>query len=224
MKTMKSKKMDAFLEERLEKYDKWLSQGRISFSSKVVPVRESIAMRQWVLPTDQVLEILRHARSIALTNCVCRGHYRRCDNPLKVCLLLNEYGDKFVTNGTARHVSLEEAAGILRHANERGLVHLSLYQPDHEVFALCSCCSCCCHDLRIVKLYDRSDLMVRAEYIAATNMEACIHCGKCIDRCIFEARTWKDEAMVYNADACYGCGLCVTTCPADATVMQRKDS
>jgi ferredoxin len=222
-KNMESKTMDMFLTKRLEKYDTWLRQGQISYSSKVVPVRESLEAPQWVLPTEQVLEILRDARSIALTNCVCRSHYQRCDNPVEVCLLLDEYGDKFVANGTARHISFEEATDVLRNANERGLIHLSLYRPDHKLYALCSCCPCCCHDLQIVRLYDRSDVMVRSEYIAATNMDTCIHCGKCIERCIFDARTWEGEHMVYHAEACYGCGLCVTLCPVDATVMRRKD-
>lgn len=215
---------DPFLEERLEKYDNWLNNGQISFSSKVIPVRESIEAHQWVLPSDHVLKILRDARSIALQDCVCRSHYRRCDNPLDVCLLLNEYGDKFVAKGTARHLTLEEATEVLRHTNERGLVHLSLYQPDHEVYALCSCCPCCCHDLQIVRLYNRSDVMVHSEYIAVTNMEACIHCGKCIERCIFGARKWEKNQMVYHAEACYGCGLCVTPCPVDATVIQPQGS
>ena len=220
---MKPRQMDTFLEERLEKYDKWLRQGQISFSSKVIPVGESIKAPQWILPSEQVLEILRDARSIALTNCVCRSHYHRCDNPVEVCLLLDEYGDKFVANGGARHVSFEEATEVLCYANERGLIHLSLYRPDHKLYALCSCCPCCCHDLQIIRLYNRSELMVRSEYVAVTDMEVCIHCGKCIDRCIFDARTWEEGHMMYNADACYGCGLCVTTCPVDATFMQRSD-
>lgn len=215
--------MDTFLEERIEEYDRWLAQGTISFSSKVIPVHESIETRQWVLPTEQVLEILHQARSIALQNCVCRSHYRRCDHPLEVCLLFDEYGDKFVERGKARHISFETAAEILRNANERGLVHLSLYRPDHKLYALCSCCDCCCHDLQIIRQYNRPELMGRSEYIAVTDLEACVHCGKCIERCIFGARKWENEHMLYNTEACYGCGLCVTPCPVNATVIRISE-
>ncbi len=215
----KEKYSDPFLEKRLANYDKWLDKGQISSSSKVIPVSESIDTKQWVLPTEQVMEILSNASSVAVQDCECRTHYKRCDKPLEVCLLLNKVGDKFVSKGKARHVSLAEAIDILRNANENGLIHLALYMPDHEIFALCSCCSCCCHELQIVKLTQRKELMVHSEYIAATDFEACIHCGECVDRCIFDARSFNDEKLEYNPEACLGCGLCVTICPVAATTM-----
>lgn len=218
----KTKEGDPFLEKRLVKYDEWLSKGKIAFASKVVPVSESFKAEQRVLPTEQVMEILRSARSMALQKCECRTHYKRCDKPLEVCFLLNDVADKFVAKGLARQVSLAEATDVLRKANESGLVHLSLYMPDHEVFALCSCCSCCCHDLQIVKLFERADVMARSEYVAAMKTDACINCGKCVERCAFGARVLQDEQMEYNAAHCLGCGLCVTSCPVDATSMQPR--
>ena len=142
---------------------------------------------------------------------------------MEVCFLLNDAGNKVVAKGKARHVNLEEAAEILKKANENGLVHLSLYMPDHEIFALCSCCPCCCHDLQIVKHFERKYLMVQSEYIAVTNLEDCIHCGECVDRCVFDARVYQNEKMAYNAEACLGCGLCVTVCPVDATIMTLRE-
>lgn len=214
---------DPFLEKRLVKYDEWLNKGQISYSSKVIPVSESLNTKQMVLPTEQVMDLLRRAKSVAVQNCECRTHYRRCDNPLEVCFLLNDVGDTFVLKGKARHVDFMEAAEILRKANESGLVHLSLYMPDHEIFALCSCCPCCCHDLQIVKFFERRDLMVHSEYAAVTNIEDCIHCGECVERCVFGARVLHDEKMEYDAKACLGCGLCVTICPVQATSMALRE-
>lgn len=219
----KEKYIDPHLEKYLLKYDKWLNKGQISYSSKVIPVSESLNTKQWVLPTEQVMAILRNAKSVAVQNCECRVHYERCDNPLEVCFLLNDVGNKFVTRGEARHADLKEAAKILNKANESGLVHLSLYMPDHEIFALCSCCSCCCHDLQIVAHYERKDLVVRSEYVAVTSSEDCIHCGECVGRCVFSARVFQDEKMEYNAEACLGCGLCVKICPVEATSMQLRE-
>ncbi|MFB0535889.1 MAG: ATP-binding protein [Anaerolineae bacterium] len=213
---------DTFLEERLTRYDQWLRERKVPFSSKVIPVRESLATQQWVVPTEQVIEFLRNARSFALTECICRSHHRRCDNPLEVCFLLNDAADRYVSEGIGRSVSLEEAVEVLRQANERGLVHLTVYEPSQYVYAVCSCCSCCCHDLQFLKSYGRSDLVARSEYVAQTDTGACTHCGDCIERCVFGARIWKDEQMSYDAAACYGCGLCVTVCPVEAIVMQRR--
>ena len=220
----KTGKHDPFLQKRLVKYDEWLHEEQISFSSKVVPVLKSLETKQWILPAEQVLEILRNARSIALLNCECRTHYKRCDKPLEVCLVLDEVGDKLVTKGEARHISLVEAKGVLHKANESGLIHLSLYMPDHKVWAVCNCCPCCCHELQIVKRFGRKDLMVRSEYVAETDMDTCTHCGQCVERCIFGARVFQDGQMVYNAAACLGCGLCVTVCSVAATSMQLRKS
>jgi len=215
-------KEDTYLEERLARYDQWVQERKVPFSSKVIPVRESLATQQWVVPTEQVIEFLRNARSFALTDCTCRSHYRRCDNPVEVCFLLNDAADRYVAEGIGRNVSLEEAVKVLRQANKRGLVHLTVYEPDQYVYAVCSCCPCCCHDLQFLRLYGRSDLIARSEYVVQTDMEACTHCGDCIGRCVFGARVWKDEQMSYDTAACYGCGLCVTVCPVDANVMQRR--
>jgi ferredoxin len=213
---------DTFLEERLARYDKWYREGKVPFSSKVIPVRESIAGKQWVVPTEQVIEFLRNARSFAVTHCICRSHYKRCDNPTEVCFLINDAADAEVVQGAARRLSLEEAERLLHHADERGLVHLTIYNPHQYVYAICSCCSCCCHDLQFLQKHDRTDLVVRSEYVAQTDMDACIHCGDCVERCVFGARVWEDNQMRYDVDACYGCGLCVTACPAEATLMERR--
>lgn len=221
---MEKKINDPFLGKRLAAYDQWLEAGQISCSSKVIPVTEALRAKQWVLPTEQVFEILRHADSVALQNCECRTHYGRCDKPVEVCFLLNGVADRFVSRGLARHVSLSEAAEVLQKANESGLVHLSLYMPDHQVYALCSCCACCCHELQIVRLSGRKDLLVHSEYVAVTDPETCIHCGDCVDRCPFDARTFEGDRMIYQRDECAGCGLCVTICPTGATVMQNRRS
>ncbi len=37
---------DSFLGKRIHNYDKWLSKGQISASSKVIPVTESLSAKQ----------------------------------------------------------------------------------------------------------------------------------------------------------------------------------
>ncbi|MBU0494247.1 MAG: 4Fe-4S binding protein [Chloroflexi bacterium] len=215
---------DAWLEERLTRSDTWVREGKIPFSSRVIPVRESLTVQQWVLPTEQVVEFLRNARSFALNPCTCRSHYQRCDNPLEVCFLLNDAADRAVAEGAGWRVSLEEARWALQQAHERGLVHLTIYNPEQYVYAVCSCCSCCCHDLQLLREHGRHDLIARSEYVARTDLAACTHCGDCVARCVFGARVWEDECMRYDAGACYGCGLCVTTCPAGAIALQRRST
>lgn len=219
---MKPNNKDLFLEKRLEKYDNWLKAGKIPYASRVVPVRESVEAKQLVMPSEQALEILRAADTIALTDCECRTHYKRCDNPLEVCFLLDDVAVKNIEKGRGRQVSLEKAKDVLRYANEKGLVHLSFYMPGNKIYAFCSCCYCCCHDLQLLRLYDRADLIARSKYIAVTDIKACTDCGECIDRCLFGARVQEEERMHYNPEACYGCGLCVNVCPEEATVLKQQ--
>jgi NAD-dependent dihydropyrimidine dehydrogenase PreA subunit len=214
---------ETYLSKMLDKYDHWLEQGKIKNTAKVIPIGESVQALQWVMPTEQVLLHLRNSRSFALTNCQCRTLARHCDRPLEVCFLINDAGDVAVAKGKARRVSLEEAEERLRLANQSGLVHMTLFNPDQHLFALCNCCPCCCHDLQFLLQKGRRELVAHSEYIAVQDRESCTDCGVCIDRCHFGARVWDQEGnMHYDPAACYGCGLCVTTCPAQAISMHRR--
>ena len=214
---------DPFLEERLARVDGWLRDGRVPFSSRVIPIGLSLPAQQWVLPGEQVLGVLRGARVFALAHCICRSHYHRCDHPTEVCFILNERADRYLQVGRGRRVSLEEAQRILQEADARGLVHLAIYTPEQQPYAVCSCCACCCHDLQFLRLYGRSDLIAHSDYIARTDMESCTHCGRCVERCPFGARTVEGGKMWYDGTACYGCGLCASACEAGVTRLQRRE-
>jgi hypothetical protein len=113
MKRSKEKETkDLFLEERLDRVDGWIQEGKIPFSSRVIPINESLSTQQWVLPTEQVIEILRNARSFALTKCECRERYQRCDNPLAVCFIINDEADKYVAEKEALHIPIEKAVEV----------------------------------------------------------------------------------------------------------------
>ncbi len=211
-----------YVDATVARYDRWIAEGRMTHSSRVVPVDRSFKIRQWVMPGNQVLEYLQASPFIALADCMCRALARRCDRPLDVCLYLGAFAERNVARGRARKVSLDEARAAVERADENGLVHLTLYNEHREVFAVCSCCECCCHDLYLLKGRGRTDLVARSEYVAVTDRDPCLHCGACVDRCVFGARTLDAGRMVYAADRCYGCGLCVSVCPVGATGMEER--
>ena len=213
---------DEELEKRLHTYDVWVNEKKIPYSSKVIPVNQSLKFLQWVLPTQQALEILKNSRSFALAKCLCRTKHKRCDNPLEVCFYTNDVADKKVKQGSARRVSLQEAAETLQLANKHGLVHLSIYNPEQHLFALCSCCNCCCHDIEFMKKLGRPDLVAHADYVAVVDTDSCVQCGACVERCVFGAQNWESGAVMFHQDKCYGCGLCVSTCESNAIRMALK--
>jgi len=68
-----------------------------------------------------------------------------------------------------------------------------------------------------------SPIVARSAFVAdVKNEEVCIDCGKCVQRCYFDARTMVHGKMHYNDDLCYGCGLCVSTCPENNIALVRR--
>ena len=219
---MKRKITDSYLDNRLDNYNKWIEEGKIPFSSKVIPINKSIETKQWVLPTEQAIELLRNSRIFALIDCDCRLHYKRCDNPVDVCFVINDEAEKCLKRGEGKRITIEEAKKVLKKANDHGLIHLTIYNPDQYVYGICSCCQCCCHDLQLLIKYNRPDLIAYSDYYADTNLENCNNCGECIDSCIFNAREILITGLKTNKEKCYGCGLCVPKCPENAITMELR--
>jgi len=214
---------DSYLDSYVVKYQKWLSEGMIGNASKVLPVRTALEAKQWILPTEQTITYLRQAEKIALTDCACRVHYGRCDKPTRVCLLFDETAEQAVAMKGADLVSAREAEKTIQVADEAGLVHMTLYARQDRPFAICNCCSCCCHDLQLLLRHGRVNLTLRSDYVAVTNAEKCVECGQCSERCMFGARRIEGGKLVRDASACYGCGLCVSVCPTGATTMVLRE-
>lgn len=215
--------MDSYLKKFAEKYDTWLEKNLIDVSSKVIPIHESLTEQKHIIPKDQAEEILGSARLIALAKCVCRDRYNNCDKPREVCFILNSTGDKWIDKGLARNADMVEAKEILKQANDHGLVHMTLFKPDHEVFALCSCCACCCHDLQLVLKYGKSYITAKSDFTATDTPALCTLCGTCIGRCPFDARAIEKNQLICTPESCYGCGLCVTSCPENAIELVPTD-
>jgi heterodisulfide reductase subunit A-like polyferredoxin len=90
------------------------------------------------------------------------------------------------------------------------------------VYALCSCCECCCHDIEFMKKLGRPDLVAHADYVASVDKDKCTHCGACAERCVFGAQVMQDGKAVFIQERCYGYGLCVTSCPSNAITMALR--
>lgn len=215
-----------YISTRIGKTEETIKNGQLEYSSKVIPVKKEIAATQYILPSQQAIEFLRNARLVALAKCGCRVAFRNCNNPVDTCILLDEEAEYLISRGYAKKISLEEAKKVLEIADEAGLVHLTLYLPGQKIYAICSCCSCCCHDLQALLKYGKTFLVAKADYIATCNTELCIGCGVCFERCIFGAREMLNGKSIVKEENCYGCGLCVTTCPTKASelVLWKKSS
>ncbi len=213
---------EEYLEKIEARYDRLISEGKMTNSSRVIPVNVALKPKQWVLPSEEAISILSGAKNIALTKCQCRELAHKCAAPLEVCFHLDEFALKTVERGKGRLISIEEAKEALALAAKSGLVHLTLYDPSRRVFALCSCCPCCCHDFFLLKEKGRRELVAHSEFIARTDGEKCDNCGACVAPCPFDARAVEGGLFLFEEKNCYGCGVCVPACPKGAIEMDRR--
>jgi len=176
-----------------------------------------------IVTQDEAFNILTRAYSYVLVPCSCRLTFGNCQKPINTCINLNESANELLERGIGRQITMEECQEVLTIADREGLVHIVISAPGQPDYALCSCCSCCCHDLQALLKYNRSNWVKKANVIAHYDVKKCISCFKCVDRCVFGARKNVNGQFIYTLELCYGCGLCVTTCPTEAITLQNRN-
>ena len=189
-----------------------------------IPVNENLAVKNPILPYEQIDEILAGHQTFAVANCVCRQEMRLidhgCEKPLETCLAFDSSAAYFVQDGRGRYITREEALALVRQAEVAGLV----LQPGNtrNPGNLCMCCGCCCGVLRSLKMNPHPASMVSSPFFAVVDREACAGCGTCLERCPMDAISLPDGTTEIDLERCIGCGLCTTTCPSDALSLSRK--
>jgi Na+-translocating ferredoxin:NAD+ oxidoreductase RNF subunit RnfB len=170
-----------------------------------------------ILPEENFKQKIIDAKSRILAPCGCRVVWGECDHPLMTCFACFDrprgeyYLDK--PGRLLKEVTLEEALDAARAAEESGLVH----------WGDCYCCNDCCENLFPITRSKRYDLMTPNRFCAEIDEEQCIGCGKCVERCNFEAiglvpveEGSKKKKAVMKDEMCKGCGVCIVACPQDA--------
>ncbi|HCW51805.1 MAG TPA: (Fe-S)-binding protein [Clostridiales bacterium] len=194
---------------------------------RVVVVERQIPAGVEVLPYERVSELIRTARSLALTNCYCRHEANLlgegCGAPLDVCMVFGRFADFCVERGFAWRVDVDGAMAALDRAEEAGLVHITDNCQQRLNF-LCNCCGCCCGILRGITKLDRPTAVASSGYIVAHDEDECTACGSCVERCHVGAIEETDDGVRVDLDRCIGCGLCNLVCPSGALTTRRRDA
>ena len=190
-----------------------------------IPVNVEIEAEQRVYDMAEVEAILRSSKYIFLNDCGCRTRHHNCNNPLDTCISVN-VGFDYLEKGegvNSRRVTVEEALDALRRSHEAGLVHMAYVMKGEEKPQLiCSCCTCCCHTLGGLLYHGISTQVLTSKLIAEDETRRCISCGKCVERCVFGARTMVDGVLIYDALRCFGCGLCVSECSTNVIKLVKR--
>lgn len=191
---------------------------------RTIPIGESIEPTLEILPYEQVERLVEENDIFAVAPCICRTHEQKegrgCDAPIETCLVFGDFADFYVKIGLGKYITKEEMKDKIAEANKANLV----LNPTNSkrVSAICCCCGCCCGILGSLKRYPKPAEVINSSFRAEYDVDACIGCGTCINRCQMDALSSAGNKVEFNMDRCIGCGLCVSTCPTNALKLVRK--
>lgn len=188
---------------------------------RVIPAQAAVKT-EWVLPYDDVRDILLNSKTFNVRDCICRVQQAQigedCEFPVNMCLSFSESERATPRLGD---LSQAEALALLDRCEEVGLVH-TVNNVMKGVGYVCNCCGCCCGILRGITEFGLEKSVAFANYYAVIDPDTCNNCGTCITRCQVSAISEGDGYSIVDVEHCIGCGLCVTGCPNDVAVLVRK--
>lgn len=160
---------------------------------------------------------------LAVGPCVCQKALNRWQEPIKKDLTVLYGADIYYhLNLGYELISAEQAKQLLRECHNAGLVHGIEFclQSGKWHFVICNCDKEICAPTRVYLLTGK--FHYAGPEIVAHDAPKCIginECGRCLERCIYEANQPSGNSIRFNGERCLGCGLCVTTCKGDARNM-----
>jgi ferredoxin len=194
--------------------------------TRVFPVERSLSSNLEVLPYERASELLKTADFFSVLHCACRSAAELagegCGKPTDVCLMFGDFARFMVERDCARQIDMEEALAVLKRTEEASLVHLTMNSRD-AVLGICSCCSCCCTQLRAISYLPKPSAVAKSRYVPVVDLDECTACEICEERCQVAAVKVVDETALVDRERCIGCGLCVTACPTEAISLEERE-
>lgn len=204
--------------------------GRSLVREESLPDELPVEVLEWERATD----VVRNARSVAVSLCPCRQHARLagrgCDKPLRTCLSFGAGADALVRAGIAEAITNEEGLEILEQSRAAGLAQTA-DNVQHGIGYMCNCCGCCCGMMRSIKQFGIPNGIVSSNWLAVVDHDVCHGCGKCVKACPVDAvhleptegKGLRKNWAVIDADKCLGCGVCYDVCRWGARSMVPRE-
>jgi ferredoxin len=171
----------------------------------------------YVCTWDEARKIAEEHERFWVSNCGCREGGPGCKRSrLDVCLFFDD-SEMTGTGGNFHEVDREFVMGLFREAEGKRLVTRPFHYAEDRTRnqGICFCCDDCCWYLTHLE----EEACDRGRFVERTRMDACTHCGACVEVCYFRARVMDGELLKIARERCYGCGICRVACPEGCIEM-----
>lgn len=114
------------------------------------------------LSLAQAHQVVEQSPQVLLGPCRCRQVFHHCQAPLQAEIVIGIGAQVFPQDrpGEYKPITREEAHALLDECHRQGLFH-TLMQCQHQFYALCNCCHCCCVPTRLRVDYGIRGTMVK---------------------------------------------------------------
>ena len=187
-----------------------------------------------VLSYEKASELIKEAKFRGVSMCYCRhkaSHLNHaCENPVEICMSLNNGAEYSVRRNMAKEVSKEQMLDILDESRGRGLVQVCDNIKSEPAF-ICNCCGCCCGMMTAINKANIKNAVMTSNFIASVDTPNCHGCGKCAERCPIKAIEIKKiqvsdrkkrKYAVVDESICLGCGVCYAGCKNNVMSMKMR--
>jgi len=88
---------------------------------------------------------------------------------------------------------------------------------------VCSCCSCCCEVLSMLKKFSTPNQCTSSNFEAVIDTENCVGCKACAKICPMDAISLIEKKAVVDYARCIGCGVCVPKCNKNNIALKYRE-
>lgn len=145
------------------------------------------------------------------------------DDPIETCVCTGEQAEFIIGIGAGRQIDRDEAEAILQGAVDRGMIIESVFTRAAE--NICCCHADCCLNVGGIRAMNGGPSTIEAysNFYLAHDLESCIQCGACVERCPMHSIVMDENTGYPIVDsACVRCGQCAVTCPVGARSLVLK--